>query len=263
MNVTTTPLLKSFSIQLRVINALLRREVLTRYGRDNIGFLWLFVEPMIFIMAMTIMIAYKNLYMSGIPAIPFLVTGYSSVLMWRNAANRCSKAIVPNISLLYHRNVTVLDLFLARIVLEIAGASMALIVISTAFITMGYMAWPVDILTMIVGWFLLAFFAVGLGLIVGALTEMSDGFERIWQIITLAAFPFSGAFFMVQWLPASVQDFVLWLPMVHGVELMREGYFGVMVNAHYSISYLVVVNFFLLLVGLALVYKAKDNVGSE
>ena len=263
MNVTTTPLLKSFSIQLRVINALLRREVLTRYGRDNIGFLWLFVEPMIFIMGMTIMIAYKNLYMSGIPAIPFLVTGYSSVLMWRNAANRCSKAIVPNISLLYHRNVTVLDLFFARIILEIAGSSMAIIAISSAFIATGYMALPVDILTMLEGWFLLAFFAAGLGLIVGALTEMSDGFERIWQIITFVSFPFSGAFFMVQWLPKSVQDFVLWLPMVHGVELMREGYFGVMVNAHYSISYLVVVNFFLLLVGLALVYKAKDNVGSE
>ena len=171
--------------------------------------------------------------------------------------------LLPNISLLYHRNVTVLDLFLARIVLEIAGASMALIVISSILIAMGYMAMPVDALTMLEGWFLLAFFATGLALIVGALTEMSDGFERIWQIITFAVFPFSGAFFMVQWLPQSVQEVVLWLPMIHGVELMREGYFGVMVNAHYSISYLIVVNFFLLLVGLALVYKAKDNVGSE
>ncbi len=263
MNVTAISLNKSLRIQLRVIDALLRREVLTRYGRDNIGFLWLFVEPMIFVLGMTILVASKGLFMSGVPTIPFLVTGYSAVLMWRNAANRCSKAILPNISLLYHRNVTVLDLFLARIVLEIAGASMALIVISSILIAMGYMAMPVDALTMLEGWFLLAFFATGLALIVGALTEMSDGFERIWQIITFAVFPFSGAFFMVQWLPQSVQEVVLWLPMIHGVELMREGYFGVMVNAHYSISYLIVVNFFLLLVGLALVYKAKDNVGSE
>jgi ABC-type polysaccharide/polyol phosphate export permease len=31
-----------------VLGALLIRELLTRYGRHNIGFLWLFVEPMIF-----------------------------------------------------------------------------------------------------------------------------------------------------------------------------------------------------------------------
>ena len=259
----TTPFLKSFSIQIRVINALLRREVLTRYGRDNIGFLWLFVEPMIFIVGMTALFAYRGLFISGIPVIPFLITGYSSVLMWRNAANRCSKAILPNISLLYHRNVTVLDLFLARIVLEIAGASMALIVISSLLIAMGYMALPADILSMVEGWFLLAFFATGLGLIVGALTEMSDGFERIWQIITLVSFPVSGAFFMVEWLPQSAQEMALWVPMIHGVELMREGYYGAMVKAHYSVTYLVVVNFIMLLVGLALVYKAKDNVGSE
>lgn len=37
-----TPLLRSFQIQLRVVGALLMREILTRYGRHNIGFLWVF-----------------------------------------------------------------------------------------------------------------------------------------------------------------------------------------------------------------------------
>ena len=32
---------RSATIQLRVIHALVMREVLTRYGRHNIGFLWL------------------------------------------------------------------------------------------------------------------------------------------------------------------------------------------------------------------------------
>jgi ABC-2 type transport system permease protein/capsular polysaccharide transport system permease protein len=42
-----TSLRHSFEIQRRVIGALLMREVITRFGRHNIGFLWLFVEPMI------------------------------------------------------------------------------------------------------------------------------------------------------------------------------------------------------------------------
>jgi hypothetical protein len=40
--------LESLQTQLRVLYALLARELLTRYGRHNIGFVWLFAEPMLF-----------------------------------------------------------------------------------------------------------------------------------------------------------------------------------------------------------------------
>ena len=264
MTTSTTTFHQSLTIQLRVIGALLMREVLTRYGRDNIGFLWLFVEPMIFTMGVTsLWIATRGMHMSSLPIIPFAVTGYSSVLMWRNTASRCSKAIVPNLSLLYHRNVTVLDLFLARLILEIAGATTALVTLSLILVATGWMEPPVDILTMAGGWVLLAWFAAGLGLIVGALTERSDAFERIWHILTYLAFPVSGAFFMVEWLPQHVQKMALWVPMINAVEMMREGYYGGAVKAHYSIAYLVLVNFSMLLIGLMLVHKSKDLVGSE
>ena len=33
-------------IQRRVIGALMIRELITRFGRENIGFLWVMVEPL-------------------------------------------------------------------------------------------------------------------------------------------------------------------------------------------------------------------------
>ena len=42
-----TTLKESLQIQRRVIRALLLREMITRYGRNNLGFLWLFVEPLL------------------------------------------------------------------------------------------------------------------------------------------------------------------------------------------------------------------------
>jgi capsular polysaccharide transport system permease protein len=264
MATSTTTLQQSLTIQLRVISALLMREVLTRYGRDNIGFLWLFVEPMIFTLGVTAMWITKGGYLiSSLPIIPFAVTGYSSVLMWRNAASRCSKAIVPNLSLLYHRNVTVLDLFLARIILEVAGATTSLVTLSLILVATDWMDPPVDMLTMAGGWLMLAWFSAGLGLIVGALTELSDAFERIWHILTYLAFPVSGAFFMVEWLPQHIQEMALWVPMINAAEMMRDGYYGDAVKTHYSITYLVQVNFSMLLIGLMLVHKSKDLVGSE
>lgn len=52
---------------------------------------------------------------SAIPIVGFAVTGYSSVLMRRNSATRCSSALLQDKQLLFHRNVRVLDVFLATL----------------------------------------------------------------------------------------------------------------------------------------------------
>jgi capsular polysaccharide transport system permease protein len=254
----------SLATQARVIGALLMREVLTRYGRHNIGFMWLFLEPMIFTLGVTALwTATKNAHGSNLAIVPFAVTGYSSVLMWRNAVSQCTKAIQPNLALLYHRNVAVIDLFAARLLLEISGATISLLVLSTIFIATGWMKVPADVFKMVGAWLLLAWFAVSLGLIIGALTERSEMFARFWHTVTYLIFPFSGAIFMVDWLPKPAQDLVLWLPMVHAVEMLRDGYFGPVVRTHYNVPYLMTVNLVMLLVGLILVHKTKQLVGSE
>ena len=92
-----TSLLRSLRIQMRVIGALLMREVLTRYGRHNIGFLWLFIEPMLFTLGVTALWTFSNVHHgSNIPIVAFAVTGYSSVLLWRNMPGRyVSGALEP------------------------------------------------------------------------------------------------------------------------------------------------------------------------
>ena len=88
-----TSFARSLRIQLRVIGALLMREIITRYGRANLGFVWLFVEPMIFTLGVTALWAGFGLHKhSALPIVAFGVTGYSSVLLWRNCASRCAMA---------------------------------------------------------------------------------------------------------------------------------------------------------------------------
>ena len=53
MSLPVSSLGQSFLIQVRVIAALMLREVLTRYGRHNVGFLWLILEPMLFTIGIT------------------------------------------------------------------------------------------------------------------------------------------------------------------------------------------------------------------
>lgn len=257
-------LFESLAVQRRVIGALLLREVITRYGRHGFGVLWLVFEPMLFTLGVTVLWHFANMHtVSDIPIAAFAITGYSSVLLWRNAASRCSKAIEPNMALMYHRNVKVLDIFLARIILELAGSTASFIVLVSLFSLSGAIQWPHDVVPVLEGWILLAWFSLSLGIVVGALSERSEAFERTWHIFTYLIFPMSGAVFMVHWLPKSAQDVVLWMPMVHGVEMIRHGYFGNIVPTYESPAYFATANLFLTLIGLALVRDAARRVQPE
>ena len=255
---------QAFSIQRRVIGALLLREIITRYGRHNIGALWLIVEPMMFTLGVASLWYLAKLHASSdIPVIAFAITGYSSVLVWRNSANRCSKAIEPNLSLMYHRNVKVIDIFISRVLLELVGATASLTVLTIFFASINAMKWPEDISLVLGGWLLLCWFALALGFLVGAISERSEAFERVWHVVTYLMFPLSGAVFMVNWLPRAAQDAVLMLPMVHGVEMIRHGYFGNIVHTYENPVYFAVVNSFLTLIGMALVRESGKRVQPE
>lgn len=264
MATSALSLRRSLAIQFRVIGALLLREVITRYGRHGLGVLWLILEPMLFTLGVAGLWYAASLHrVSDIPIVAFAITGYSSVLLWRNTANRCSKAIEPNLSLMYHRNVRVIDIFLARVLLEIAGASASFTVLTIFFAFIDAIRWPQDIGMILGGWLLLCWFAVAIGFIIGAISERSETFERTWHIVTYLLFPLSGAGFMVHWLPKAAQEAVLWLPMVHGVEWIRHGYFGSVVPTYESPAYFAVVNLLLTFIGLVLVRETGRMVQPE
>lgn len=256
-----TTFLGSLRIQLRVLGALFMREVITRYGRANLGVAWLFVEPMLFTLAVTALwYGFRLGRTSALPIVAFALTGYSSVLLWRNCANRAASAIPPNAPLLYHRNVRVLDLVLSRVLLEVAGASVSFVLLAALWISIGWSDMPQDTLQVLIAWLLLVWFGTSLGLILAALTSFSDIFERLWNPISYLLFPLSGAVFMVHWLPRELQQVVLWLPMVHGLEFLREGFFGSVVPAYYDLGYLIGCSLGMTLLGLALLKDAAKRI---
>jgi ABC-type polysaccharide/polyol phosphate export permease len=258
-----TPLARSLAIQGRVVRALLLREVITRFGRHNLGVLWLFLEPMIFTLGVMSLWMLAGLHSSSIPITAFAVTGYSSVLLWRNCAGRSAMAIQQNIHLLFHRNVQVIDVMLTRILIEVAGASASFSILSVVFITLGLMSPPVDLLGVLCGWLMLAWFGASLALVIGAGTAYNEIVERLWHPASYLLFPLSGAAFMVEWLPRAFQRTVLLLPMVHGVEMLREGYFGNAVRTHYDTGYMAVICLFLTCLGLMLLRYAGRRIESQ
>jgi len=242
---------RSFAIQRRVIGALVLREVITRYGRHNLGVLWMVVEPMMFTLGIVAVWSIIGIGShSGLPLVPLALTGYTSILMWRNVASRCTQIMRANLPLMHHRNVRVLDMYIARIILEIGGILLSFLVLLGAFIVTGYMDFPRDILATALGLAMLAWFGVALAMIIGYVSEISEIVDRVWHVMVYLSLPVTGALYIVAWLPSDFQKIVLWFPMVHGAELLRSGIFGSAAQFYFDLPYLCLVNAIMTVLGL-------------
>lgn len=248
----------------RIIWALLMRELSTRYGRDNLGFLWVIAEPLIFAAGVaTLLSVIRPPFEYGIRVVPFTVTGYMPLILIRQTVGFVVNSVRANQALLYHRQITPLHLFVARFSLEFIGITFAYITIVIGLMVVGIMTPPKDILTLIQGWFLLAWLSFGLAIIMGAASEVFDFVERIVQVLTYLLIPLSGAFFMADALPPAYRHWILYLPFIHCFELMRGAYFGEFLKTYFNLQYVVCWAAGLTLTGLFLVQFVRGRVEVE
>lgn len=240
------------------------REMITRYGREGIGFFWLIAEPLMFCSGVLIMWSFiKPPYEHGVRLAPFLMTGYMSLLLLRHIIAHCLTAVQANVGLLYHRQITILHIYISRWLTELAGASIAFLVVYVVLFALGQVAPPHDLLLVYSGWILMALVALGIALIFSALAIEFEIVERIVQVVMYLMIPASGAFVMAAWIPDNYRNNYLWVPMPNAVEMVRAGVFGEFVRTYYHAGYLTGCAAILIVVGLLMVARAKKHLEIE
>lgn len=248
-------------LQFRVVLALMIREMHTRYGRENIGFLWVIGEPIMFCLGVAIMwTLVRPAHEHGLPVTAIVITGYVPLTMWRHCIMRGVKAFESNGALLFHRQVTPLDIITSRVALEVLGTLMAGLIVSLGAIAVGLMEAPVDIGLVYLGLFYHAVFSYASTLLVAALSEKSELVEKSIGIISYLSIPFSGAFTMVDWVPQKFQWILLLSPSVHNLEMIRGGQFGPGVHPHYSIAFDTWTTGLMLLLGLSMTLRVRRHI---
>lgn len=226
---------KGWRIQLRVIHALMIRELITRYGRENIGFLWIMVEPLLFAgLVATIWRVWKGSMEHGVGIVAFIVSGYIPITMFRHGVARSAAIFTANSSLMYHRQIKILDFVLVRFFIEMLGAMMAYLFVASILVTLDMFPIPADTGLFVSGWLAYATFSLSICLMIAPLSEMSEVLEKFIPVTTYIMIPFSGLFTMAAWLTPSVRPYMLWSPFVNAMEMMRKGLWGDDVTAYYN-----------------------------
>jgi capsular polysaccharide transport system permease protein len=231
-------LAKGWNIQVRVIGALMLRELTTRFGRENIGFLWIMVEPMLFALLVGLLWRFmKGPLEFGVDIVAFTVSGYIPLVLFRSVVTRSIMSFTANGSFMYHRQIKVLDILLVRFLIELIGHMMAYLVIGLILGVFGMFPQPYDVGFILLGAAYFAFFCFSIALVVAPLSEMSEVLEKVTPVTLYIMIPFSGAFFLVSSLSQEAANIVLYSPPVHGMEMMRYGLFGPSIDPQYDYIY--------------------------
>jgi capsular polysaccharide transport system permease protein len=258
----TPPSLRtSLALQQRTMGALMIRFMITRYGRQNLGFLWLVVEPMLLTAGvMAVWSLLKSPYQHGVQVIAIVLTGYMPMTVWRHMTSSSSHILRASKHLLFHRNITYFDAILSRLSLEFIGVTAAFAAAYTIMVTLKLVSPIYDLGLMLAGWFMMAGLAFGFGTMLAAATEYSEVLEKFIQPLQYLIVPISGCFFMVDWLPYKAQQAVLYMPLVHAYESFRAGFFGPSVATHFSLTYGYLWALGMTAVGFWLIEKVRDRV---
>ena len=248
---------QTIRIQNAVIGGLFMREIYARFGRENIGFMWLLVEPALFT---TGVIALWSIIHTGhdeTPLVPFLLTGYMPLLLYRHVVTSCIRAMQHNQSLMYHRRITVLSIYLARQGVEILGTVASFAICMVYFGILGWVDYPKDLGLMVAGWVLYIWCVSSFGILLGALSERAEIVEKLWAPVSYLSVPTTGAFFMVYWMPLEFHKYLTIFPLINASEMIRGGYFGATVPAVYDWQYTAMCAFFCMAVGMYLLKDAR------
>lgn len=230
----------AFSIQKRVLAAIALREIQTRWGRRNLGFAWLFLEPLVFSFpVLTMWRLMRGRYEHGFEVIPLLWSGYLPLLLFRHVTGIALYSIRTNGALLYHRVITPFDIVLGRCGLEAVGNLAAIVLSFAVFHIFGFIDFPVNYSLFMAGFFYMAWWSLAIAILIAALSERSEIVEHVWSPISYVYLPLSGCFYMAEWLPTKAREVALAvMPSLHAYEMIRAGIFGQRVQTFYNIYYL-------------------------
>ncbi|MFT4130896.1 ABC transporter permease [Labrys sp. (in: a-proteobacteria)] len=256
--------LHGLAIQLRVIGALMIREVMARYGHENLGFFWIIGEPLLLTLGVMVLWTFTGQSHGGeeVGVIPFALTGYSFLTLWRHLVFKSMRVMTNGSPLVYHIYVKYFDILLARGLLEVISIFAAFLIALLPLWLVGLCPGINDPLLLVVGWLLCSWFSFSFALIIAAVSEFSETVHQIVGPAMYLTMPLTGAFFLVDWLPPRAREIMLWSPMVNGVEMFRAGLFPPDVPTEWDAGYIVAWSLALTVIALPLVRYAERRVES-
>jgi len=229
---------RGLASQCEVIWAVMLRETRTRFGANSFGYLWAIIEPLMMIMTFWILLVIVGRDAPyGMDQYTFIASGIVPYTLFATTANRVAESINGNRPLLYYPHVQPLDLVFARAILELATYGGVFIILLGGH-ALYHQSFSIDsALVTCVGLVISGMLGMSLGMVFCMLGQYSKFVDRFRGFFFRPFFWISGIFFTLNDLPEEGRAVILFNPVVHCVEMVRDGWFATYSARHIDISY--------------------------
>lgn len=204
------------------------REMVARTMADRMAWFWMIFEPMAIV---AIMLALRGFVMggrhiAGAEFIPWILVGLMGFTLFRENMMRLLGAVDANSGLFTYRQVKPIDTVLVRGFLEFMIKSFIFLLFIALGNLMKFDLLPHRPVEALFDWLSLWMLGLGAGLLVSALASLVPEVGNVIKLLSLPLLIISGVIFPLNYIPHQYQQYVLWNPIVHGLESMRLNFFA-------------------------------------
>ncbi|SEG55148.1 ABC transporter permease [Marinobacterium lutimaris] len=224
MQSTRTP----WQVTRSVWHAMFIREALARTMADRMAWFWMLFEPIAMIVVMVLIrtVIMGNMrHIDGAELIPWMITGLFGFYLVRENMMRPIGAIDANKGLFSYRQVKPIDPVFVRCYLEGLLRSFVFILFIVVGTLLDVDLVPAEPLAALGAWFSLWCLGLGAGLVFSALAGLVPEIGKILRIISMPLLIISGVIVPLNFVPHDLLVYVMWNPIVHGLETLRATFF--------------------------------------
>ena len=220
------------------------REIHTINGNSKLGYLWVLIQSVFGIAVFWGVRHFMGATQAphGMGMAMFLAIGFGVWNIFSTTINRCMTAVSGNKALLTFPQVTELDVMISRTLVTTATQLLVtMLIISGAWLMLGepFVLGSLPLLlTLIV---VVPLMSLGFGLMLSSLAVYVPALEKLVPMVLRILFFVSGVFFSVSLFSQSLTSVLLWNPVLHAVELIREAMHAPYAIQGVSLSYLLLV----------------------
>lgn len=247
---------QALGVQIRVIKALLYREVLAQYGATKMGYLWAVILPMsqTFILAVIFWgIGRADIFGTDFGSITlFIATGFLSLNLFTGISNQVMNSNNANKALFGYPLVLPFDAMIARVILSTITTLVSFATTLLLLHQLDFWEPEIDsILRFMAVISVTALLGFGVGLINSYLVLYLPSYTNIYSIMTRPLLFMSGVFYLASdQLPPTVLDIIYYNPILHCTEWLRSAFYNEWESKFTDFNYLIPFTVITLFVGL-------------
>jgi capsular polysaccharide transport system permease protein len=204
-----------------VIFALFIRQIRTKFN-DKFGVAWLILQPVSFVVVMSMFRGNIDGDVHGIPTFVFMMLGFVTVLQFTQTWSSVSRSMQQDRPLYAFRQVQPISSILTIALIEITSNILVMFCLCIICLFLNINLGLYNPIFVLIYLFEIQLIAISLGVIFGITNFFIPEINKIESLLQRPLLFISGTFFTLEDMPEASWPYLTWNPLLHAIELARD-----------------------------------------